>query len=342
MEELLPLARLSKTYHEFKDDFSLWHPRMAHVNPRLAIHAKPDLHAWPKKCFCESCTKGKFHKHAHSGSRPAAQDLTCDLFGPVLRSMGGARYVAFYVDLKSRFVYAKPLREKLDNYVALEEVIHDLKARSGRAMRFFKSDGDSIFTGEHATSIFNKFSIRHIQSAPGDSASNDIAERTIRTFAELTTTNLLHAGAPPYLWAEAMSLVCFVWNNLATMPHPSTQGEYISRLALLEGHQRKFDLSILRAFGTQCYWMLTVQKKGGKKLAMLPKAQAGVIIGVEDNMPAYRVLDLEKRSVRKIPFAQTITHEGCFPFRNARTGAKTKGNCQTSSFLVLIWIYTIG
>ena len=27
------LARLSRTYHEFKADFDIWHPRMAHINP---------------------------------------------------------------------------------------------------------------------------------------------------------------------------------------------------------------------------------------------------------------------------------------------------------------------
>lgn len=202
------LAKLSRTYHECVKDFDLWHPRMAHINPRLALLAKPDLKDWPKKCFCPSCTQGKFHKHSHSGSRPKPAEVSwgpgehfsCDLFGPLLKSKGGARYVAFYIDTRSRFVYAKPLREKTDNYQAMLEVIQDARARSGHPMRFMKTDGDGIFTGGDAAAIFRKYSIRHLQSAPGDSASNDIAERTIRTMAEMTTTNLLHAGAPPSFW----------------------------------------------------------------------------------------------------------------------------------------------
>lgn len=130
-------AKLSRTYHEFSKEFDLWHPRMMHINPRLALLAKPDLKDWPKKCFCVSCTQGKFHRHPHSGSRPKQQDVTwapgeywsCDLFGPLLKSKGGARYVAFYVDTKSKFVYAKPLQAKTDNYQAMEEVIQDAKAR---------------------------------------------------------------------------------------------------------------------------------------------------------------------------------------------------------------------
>jgi len=62
--------------------------------------------------------------------------------------------VAFYIDMKSRFVYAKPLQDKAENYQAMLEVLQDAKARSGRPMRFFKSDGDGIFTGKEALSIF--------------------------------------------------------------------------------------------------------------------------------------------------------------------------------------------
>lgn len=113
-------------------------------------------------------------------------------------------------------------------------------------------------------------------------------------------------------------MVCFVWNNLATMPHPTKDGEYTSRTAILENHEYTFDVKNLRAFGTKCYWLLTLEKKGGKKQALLPKAKAGVIIGIEDGMPAYRVFDLEKRKMRRIPFAQAITHEGCYPFRDSK------------------------
>ena len=91
------LTRLSRTYHECKTEFELWHPRLAHVNPRLALLAKPDLKDWPKKCFCASCTQGKFHRHSHSGSRPApeyepwlpGEYWCCALFGPLPREVHG-------------------------------------------------------------------------------------------------------------------------------------------------------------------------------------------------------------------------------------------------------------
>ena len=158
----LCIARLVRTYHEFGSDYELWHPRLAHINLKLAKKAKPDLVGWTHARHCDGCTRGKFHKHPHSGKRPPPGELpwapgeylTCDLFGPLLRSGGGARYVGFYLDLKSRFVYAKLLVNKTSHYQAFREVIRDLRARSGNRLRYFKTDGDKIFTGKEANDIY--------------------------------------------------------------------------------------------------------------------------------------------------------------------------------------------
>ena len=115
-----------------------------------------------------------------------------------------------------------------------------------------------------------------------------------------------------------MSYVEYVWNKIPVMPHDGGTPAYLSRTALMENTQREYDLSIMRAFGTKCHFLLTVQKKKGKKLAVEAKGQLGAIIGIEDNMPAYRVYEFESDKVRKIPFVQLVTHEGHYPFRDAK------------------------
>ena len=45
----------------------------------------------------------------------------------------------------------------------------------------------------------------------------------------------MHSGAPPSLWAEAVCMVTFVWNNLAVCPDPADHGAFLSRTAILEG-----------------------------------------------------------------------------------------------------------
>ena len=51
-------------------------------------------------------------------------------------------------------------------------------------------------------------------------------------------------------------------------------------------------------------------------MAVQAKGQLGVIMGIEDDMPAYRVWDLQARKIRHIPFTQIITHEGHYPYRS--------------------------
>ena len=46
---------LARTYHEYKCDYDLWHPRLSHINPRLARVAKLDLKEWPRKNHCDDC-----------------------------------------------------------------------------------------------------------------------------------------------------------------------------------------------------------------------------------------------------------------------------------------------
>ena len=165
---------LSRTYSEYENDYDLWHARMGHVNPRLLALAVPGVASAREKHNCDVCTRGKLHKFPHSGVRPTQAEMpwlpgeyiSCDLFGPLAKSNGGARYAAFYVDHRSKFVYVKPLVSKDEQYVAFEEVVNDLAARSGRALRFFKSDGDGIFTGAKALALYDKFKIRHTSRAP--------------------------------------------------------------------------------------------------------------------------------------------------------------------------------
>ena len=229
---------MAKTYHEYTTDYDLWHPRLAHVNSKLVLLSKPEIKHTAKTHQCDDCTRGKIHKFGHHGKRPNQAEMTwlsgeyftCDLFGPLLRSCSGALYAAFYIDLKSRFVYAKALKLKTDHYQAFQDVIADAKARSGRPMRYFKTDGDGTFSGAENLDICRKHAIRHVQSAPGDSSSNDVAERTIRTFAELMRTNLLHANTPPTFWVEAMGYVEYVWNKIPVMPNESGSPTYLSRM----------------------------------------------------------------------------------------------------------------
>ena len=56
-------------------------------------------------------------------------------------------------------------------------------------------------------------------------------------------------------------MVAHVWNIVPICPNPLVPGATLSHTAILEGHQRKYQVLL--------------QKKGGKKEAIGPKAKQG-------------------------------------------------------------------
>lgn len=64
-------------------------------------------------------------------------------------------------------------------------------------------------------------------------------------------------------------------------------------------------------------------------MALHEKGRLGIILSIEDNMPAYRIMDMETKVLRRIPFAQ-VTHEGHYPMRDAEAWTEKS---MTESFL---------
>src|SRR6478672_4032978 len=69
------------------------------------------------------------------------------------------------------------------------------------------------------------------------------------------------------------------------------------------------------AFGTAvtCY-VPKERRKGGKE----PAQRRSFKGGYAENMPAYRVYDLEAGVIKSVSYNFTICHEGYYPFRDRR------------------------
>jgi hypothetical protein len=82
---------------------------------------------------------------------------------------------------------------------AIVETLIDARARSGRGVRFLKTDGDGVFVSGSFEEIRGKYGFVHERSAPDDHYSNAEIEREIRTTFEGVTTALEASGAPAFL-----------------------------------------------------------------------------------------------------------------------------------------------
>ena len=244
--------------------------------------------------------------------------LDADHSGPYAASIGGAKYSELFFDRGSQYLWGYRMAKKTGHYLALPLVLADAQALSGRPVQIFHSDGDGVFTSEKTEKILLDAKIRHEFSAPYDSNTNPFVERARRTVYEGVCTALLRANAPARFWGEAECHKIFTINVLPTIPDPENEGKFISRLNLLTGNMRTFNLNRLQAFGTLTTCYLPPKARVGGKHPAQRRSFQGAILGYEDGSPSYRIWDLEAKKIRVVSYNFTVVHEGYFPFREKR------------------------
>src|SRR6185312_11565037 len=137
-----------------------------------------------------------------------------DLMGPYVRSSGGAYYAQLFKDIGSNYKWCHWMARKTGADQAVEQVLIDCKARSGKDVKIIKTDGDGIFTSKSFERLRVKYKFIHEFSAPEDHNSNPVIEREIRTLFEATATALTESGAPASFWADAQQHFVFTKNIL--------------------------------------------------------------------------------------------------------------------------------
>jgi hypothetical protein len=322
------IATLARVYvREDLDEANRWHARCGHISmkylKRLGLKALQGKKL-PETFRCESCIKGKIHRQPHKDLHlqkkadfKPGEAISTDHMGPYARSHGGMRYGQIFKDAASSFRWCYTMAKKTGSDKAITETLIDAKARSGRSVRFLKTDGDGVFTSGNFEEIRTKHGFIHERSAPEDHDGNAEIEREIRTTFEGVATALEAAGAPAYFWADAMHHFVFTKNVLPLVPVVCEgKTEYKSARCILDPGARPFNLDYLVPFGTLCTCYVPESRREGGKAPSQKKSFKGAILGYVLDMNAYRVWDLEKRKKRDISFSFAFIHEGFFPFQN--------------------------
>ena len=71
--------------------------------------------------------------------------IITDLQGPYVRDRNGEKYSQILIDRASGRVWVVRLKKKKESDTAIEKVLTDSRARSGRKIRILRTDGDGIF-----------------------------------------------------------------------------------------------------------------------------------------------------------------------------------------------------
>ena len=133
---------------------------------------------------------------------------------------------------------------------------------------------------EKIISFCNKLGISHNFYAPRTPQQNGVVERKNRSLQELARTILNDYALPKCLWADVVSIACYVMNCVLIRPILKK-----TPYELLNG--RKPNVSHLKVFGGKCYILNNGKDNLGKFDA---KSDKGIFLGYSLNSHAYRAV----------------------------------------------------
>ena len=161
-------------------------------------------------------------KELDANVKYAGEAFHADLTGPMVKGIGGMKYVLVVVDAWSRYVFAFPCKTKSqvpNLLVYLLERIHvHVTGPRGQRIKSIRTDCGSEFTNKKVAAYLAARSINHYFSVPGNKGSNGIAERHIQTVMTLARALLLPTDLPHFLWPEAVKHAAHLRN---LVPHQS-------------------------------------------------------------------------------------------------------------------------
>ncbi|GJW96458.1 retrovirus-related pol polyprotein from transposon TNT 1-94 [Tanacetum coccineum] len=108
------------------------------------------------------------------------------------------------------------------------------------------SDNGTEFVNQTLSEYYEKVGISHETFVARSPQQNGVVERRNRTLIEDARTMLIYAKAPLFLWAEAVSIVCYTQNrSIIRLRHGKTPYELL--------HDKPPDLSFFHVFSALCY-----------------------------------------------------------------------------------------
>ena len=317
---------LARAFSNNADNLQLWHQRLGHRN--MADVARMIGVSPPSKpCFCAACVESKSVKHPLTGSgieplgaapRPAYLFHT-DAMGPFRTSTrSGKRYVLILVDDYSRRCFVFLLKTTAEFFALFKDFVARLEADFGKdkVVAQLRADGVGYYLENSSLRAFCKSKgIYQVFSAPNTPQLNAVSERTNRTLWEMTRAMMIHAGAPPSLWGEAINYAAYV---LDRCPRTYNDGDYNTPLARWHQKAQPRAHYPLRVWGCTGYKHVAFDNHD----KLQPKAIAHVFIGIDEERKCYR---LARLTDYKLTFSAHVTfNEGQFPCKgNQRSAPQT-------------------
>ncbi|CAI7923209.1 unnamed protein product [Closterium sp. NIES-54] len=170
---------------------------------------------------CTPCVEGRQRTTPHSSFPPTTapfQTLHLDVWGPSpVLGPSKERYFLIVVDDYSGYTTVFPLRRKADILTVLELWLLARGGAQSLCRLRLLSDRDGEFSSTRLETFIHGQGIIQSYTLPASSQQNGVAERRIGLVMEVSQTSMCHAGAPQFLWPQA---VLYTVHQLNFPPSP--------------------------------------------------------------------------------------------------------------------------
>jgi transposase InsO family protein len=275
-------------------DATRWHQRLAHLNfddlskmvkdeMVTGIHVSAEEFAQLKGKGCETCYSTKMTRGPFPSSTTrilhVLQLVVMDVaMSPVL-SLGGAQYLATFLDAFTKYSIVVPIKRKSDVKAVTMKVLNFMERQTGRKVKHVKTDNGREYVNEELQHYFEDINgIDHQKTIPYHPEMNGMAERLNRTIFQKVRALLYDSKLPDSLWAEAAMTANFLRNYSPVKGKDKTPYELFFGV--------KPDLSRLRIYGCPTISYIPAEKRN----KLEPVGEKGRLVGYDKDGRAYRIL----------------------------------------------------
>ena len=289
----------------------LWHRRLGHLgatnlmkmvktnmvtNLPLSI---PQVRNF-KDDICGTCLQGKQAKLPFAKStrvtKAPLELVHMDVMGPFpVESIGGARYLATFLDDFSRLSVVRPVATKSAVPELVKIVMRLLETQCGNRAKTVRTDNGGEYVNLNLKKWFEECGVFHETTIPYTPEQNGKAERLNRTLLDKVRCMLQESKLPKNLWAEAVNTANYLRNR-----SPISSCDTMTPWELFYGN--KPDVSNLRVFGADAYVHIPEHQRD--KLSS--RSIQGKMIGYASNSKGWRILlpDSSIKQSRNVVFEE--------------------------------------
>ncbi|KAF0707421.1 hypothetical protein AaE_013609, partial [Aphanomyces astaci] len=255
--------------HLPKRSLAKWHAALGHIS-KAAILELANMH------------DDTDDMHITRATNDATISFVCaDLLGPLKPSdRNHNRYVAVYVDHASKLKYAVPIKKKSDQVQMIKEFILFIELQYGKQTKVVRTDGGGEFNSTELDAFLKSKGIRKQVTEPDTSASNGLAENTIRVLANDVRTMLMSCDVPLTFWGYAVNYAVYIRNRVPCKGNDNNTPP----LQAADPSRGLPKVSHIVQFGSHC---TTYQAPKSKKIEK--RAELGIILGVSEETKGYHV-----------------------------------------------------